>query len=63
MSEPASTRPEGEPNEREDAGRRCHVTVLFSVVCGYTSLAELLDPEDAYRLRRYVGQHVTGVFR
>ena len=64
MSEPASTRPEGgEPPEREDEGRRCHVTLLFSDVCDYTTLAEQLDPEDAYRLRRYVEQLVTGVIR
>lgn len=63
MSEPASTPPEGGPEEREDAGRRCHVTLLFSDVCDYTSLAEQLDPEDAYRLRRYVEQLVTGVIR
>jgi class 3 adenylate cyclase/tetratricopeptide (TPR) repeat protein len=63
MVEPASTRPEGEQEPREDAGRRCHVTVLFSDVCDYTTLAEALDPEDAYRLRRYVEQLVTGVMR
>lgn len=49
--------------ERDTAGRRCHVTLLFSDVCDYTSLAEQLDPEDAFRLRRYVEQLVTGVIR
>ncbi|HET6332475.1 MAG TPA: AAA family ATPase, partial [Polyangiales bacterium] len=63
MSEPASMRPEGELEEGEAAGRRCHVTVLFSDVCDYTTLAEALDPEDAYRLRRYVEQLATGVIR
>ena len=63
MSEPASTPPGGDGDEREAAGRRCHVTLLFSDVCDYTSLAEALDPEDAYRLRRYVEQLVTAVIR
>jgi len=63
MSEPVSIRPEGELEEGEAAGRRCHVTVLFSDVCDYTTLAEALDPEDAYRLRRYVEQLATGVIR
>lgn len=59
MSEPAN----GNVEERDSAGRRCHVTLLFSDVCDYTTLAEALDPEDAYRLRRYVEQLVTGVIR
>jgi len=60
MSEPASMGPQ---DDRDGGGRRCHVTLLFSDVCDYTSLAEALDPEDAYRLRRYVEQLVTGVIR
>jgi class 3 adenylate cyclase/tetratricopeptide (TPR) repeat protein len=63
MSEPASTGSEDDRERRDGGGRRCHVTLLFSDVCDYTSLAEALDPEDAYRLRRYVEQLVTGVIR
>src|SRR5687768_16145312 len=63
MSEPTSTGSEDDRDRRDGGGRRCHVTLLFSDVCDYTSLAEALDPEDAYRLRRYVEQLVTGVIR
>lgn len=27
-------------------GQRCHVSVLFADVCGYTALSEVCDPED-----------------
>jgi class 3 adenylate cyclase/tetratricopeptide (TPR) repeat protein len=29
-----------------DQGRRCHVTLLFSDLCDYTTLSESADPED-----------------
>lgn len=39
--------------ESQDAGQRRHVTLLFSDLCDYTQLNELLDPEqiDALRVR------------
>ena len=33
-----------------DAGRRCHVTLLFSDLCDYTALSETSDPEDVANL-------------
>src|SRR5687767_12886167 len=29
-----------------EAGRRCHVALLFSDLCEYTALSEISDPED-----------------
>jgi class 3 adenylate cyclase/tetratricopeptide (TPR) repeat protein len=36
----------GSDDESLDQGRRCHVTLLFSDLCDYTSLSENADPED-----------------
>jgi class 3 adenylate cyclase/tetratricopeptide (TPR) repeat protein len=35
-----------------DQGRRCHVTLLFSDLCDYTSLSESADPEEVASVLR-----------
>ncbi len=56
---------EGEPPVVACAGQRCHVSVLFADVCGYTALNERCDPEELYpvleeirlRVERVVKRH------
>ena len=45
MGSPAGDRPSA-----REVGRRCHVTLLFSDLCDYTSLSEVCDPEDVVSL-------------
>lgn len=47
--------------ESQDAGQRRHVTLLFSDLCDYTRLNELLDPEDIDRLRRLIEVQASAV--
>ena len=44
-------------------GRRGHVTVLFTDLCGYTALNEANDPEEVDYLRRQVHELAERVIR
>jgi len=47
--------------ESQDAGQRRHVTLLFSDLCDYTRLNELIDPEYIDQLRRLIDAQASSV--
>ena len=51
MQDPAPGSPADDVLER-----RCHVTLLFSDLCDYTSISESLDPEETDEVRRSIGR-------
>jgi class 3 adenylate cyclase/tetratricopeptide (TPR) repeat protein len=42
--------PTGDRPSAREVGRRCHVTLLFSDLCDFTSLSEVCDPEEVVSL-------------
>jgi class 3 adenylate cyclase/tetratricopeptide (TPR) repeat protein len=50
--------PKAEP---ESESERKHVTVLFSDLCGYTSLSEKLDPEEVKEITSQLFSHISDV--
>jgi len=47
--------------ESQDAGQRRHVTLLFSDLCDYTELNELIDPEHIDELRGLIERQASAV--
>jgi class 3 adenylate cyclase/tetratricopeptide (TPR) repeat protein len=50
-------------SDTDDAGHRLHVTLMFSDLCDYTALGELVDPEEVDDLRRQLDQLTEEVVR